>query len=226
MSYVAIDDHFPEHQKVDGLHDRAFRFHVTALCYCGRNLTDGHISAKAVKVVAAIMGTQPRRWANELVAARLWKRDEAGDGFWIHDYLKYNPSAEEVKVRKERAKKGAAARWGNPSSDASSDASSIAGNVYALAMPSPPLPSPRALAQPPTPSSYEAGEDAHASGEMLDRIHRACGGSSDAGEKLRRTVAKRNPSYETMVRALDAAKAPCRDPLAVALAILAPKGAA
>lgn len=114
--FVALAHGFPEHPKVMGLHDRAFRFHIVALDYCSRNLTDGHVSARAVKVVAAILDTRSKRWTSELVSARLWRHDEAGDGFWINDYLVYNPRAEAMRdlrdKRREAGVRGAEKRWG------------------------------------------------------------------------------------------------------------------
>ena len=43
MTWLRIDDCMPDHPKVDGLSDRAFRAHVTGLCYCARHLTDGNV---------------------------------------------------------------------------------------------------------------------------------------------------------------------------------------
>lgn len=98
MSWVKLDDGFPEHQKVDRLSDRAFRLHVAALCHCGRNLTDGLVDAG-----------RPRRLVQryrpalvlELVDAGLW--DEVEEGWEIHDYLRYNPSKEKVVAEREAA---------------------------------------------------------------------------------------------------------------------------
>lgn len=113
MSWVKLDDHFPEHDRVSDLTDKSFRLHVTALCYCARNLTDGVMSDKAVKVVHAVAGITGGRWTAELVAAELWV--PAGDGYAIRDYLDYNPDAVTVKrQRKDRSdagKRGASARW-------------------------------------------------------------------------------------------------------------------
>lgn len=104
MSWVKLDDHFPEHEKVNGLHDRAFRFHVAALCYCARNRTDGLITARSAGVVAAILNTQTKRWIDELTAAGLWTADEGSDGWRINDYLDYNPSAEQIRADRDAAR--------------------------------------------------------------------------------------------------------------------------
>lgn len=120
VSYVAMANGFTQHPKVMDLHDRAFRVHMAALDYCSSNLTDGHVSARGVKVVAAIVNTHPRRWVTELVDAGLWRHDPAGDGFWIHDYLVHNPSAAALKQLRDKRRqagiRGAEKRWGTDGS--------------------------------------------------------------------------------------------------------------
>jgi hypothetical protein len=70
VSWVRLDDAMPEHPKIAGLSDAAFRLHVSALCYSGRHLTDGEIS----RGVLRLLGVPPRR-AAELVSAGVWTRD-------------------------------------------------------------------------------------------------------------------------------------------------------
>lgn len=100
MSWLKIDDGFVEHFRVDPLSDRAFRLHVAALCHCSRNLTDGHVSTKNVRVLRARSNNAGVKHVDELLEAGLWVQN--GDGYVIRDYLDYNPSAE--KVRQERSK--------------------------------------------------------------------------------------------------------------------------
>lgn len=100
MTWVKIDDRMPEHPKIAGLRDRAFRVHVEALCYCAGSLTDGFIPEAVAKA---------RGWtrsAGELVEARLW---EAAVGGWrIHDYLEHQRSKEHARgVSEVRAEAGA-----------------------------------------------------------------------------------------------------------------------
>ena len=49
MSWTKLDDLFPGHPKVITLSDSAFRLHVTALCYCASQLTDGFIPSPAIR---------------------------------------------------------------------------------------------------------------------------------------------------------------------------------
>ncbi len=97
MTWVRLDDRFAEHPKVVGLSDAAFRLHVNALCYAARNLTDGHIPVGAIR---ALRGQ--RRTVVALITAGCW--EECDDGWAIHDYLGYNPSAEAVNNGRRAAK--------------------------------------------------------------------------------------------------------------------------
>jgi hypothetical protein len=90
--WVRLDDRFPEHPKIMGLSSDAFRAHIEALCYAGRNETDGAIPHQ----LASRLGH-----AEELLAAGLWERN--GAGFHIHDFLDYNPSAAENRTKREQA---------------------------------------------------------------------------------------------------------------------------
>lgn len=97
MPWVRLDDRFPSHRKVALLSDRAFRLHVSALCWCSENLTEGKILDRELTVVARVRGTKTA--AKELEAAGLWDRIESG---WaIHDYLAYNPDRAKVQAERE-----------------------------------------------------------------------------------------------------------------------------
>ena len=110
MTWAKLDDGFPEHPKVIGLSDAAFRTHVAAICYAARNLTDGHIPAAAL---LAVSRGKPKAVA-ELHAAGVW-HENGGEGYIIHDYLEYNPSKERVERERERkregGREGARKRW-------------------------------------------------------------------------------------------------------------------
>jgi hypothetical protein len=93
MSWVKLDDRFPENPKIDDLTDSAFRLHVTMLCRCARNETDGKIGDRAAK----LLGTQ--KAIHELTEAGLWL--PTVDGYEIKDYLKYNPSRAQLEAKRE-----------------------------------------------------------------------------------------------------------------------------
>ncbi|GGX63365.1 hypothetical protein [Streptomyces hiroshimensis] len=98
MPWVRLDDRFPAHRKVATLTDRAFRLHVSALCWCAANLTDGHISDKELRLVAHVRGMTAT--ARQLEDAGLWVRVE--DGWMLHDFHDYQPTADHVRAERER----------------------------------------------------------------------------------------------------------------------------
>lgn len=99
MWWVRLDDDFPNHPKVVGLSDAAFRAYVQGLCYCSQYLTDGWLPARP----------GDRRAAGELVKAHLWVPD--GEGFQVHDYLDHQQSREQVNARRQQARNAANRRW-------------------------------------------------------------------------------------------------------------------
>ena len=112
MPWVRFDDQFATHRKVAGLSDAAFRLHVSAIFWCARNLMDGFLPAGDLDDVCARVRT-PQRFAAELVVRGLWHLGDEGcqsdkcpapdnaDGWVIHDYLEYQPSAERVRAERK-----------------------------------------------------------------------------------------------------------------------------
>ncbi|NLG55650.1 MAG: hypothetical protein GX542_08380 [Rhodococcus sp.] len=98
MPWVKLDDRFPSHRKVALLSDRAFRLHVSAICWCSENLTDGRIADRELPLVAHIRGIKAT--AKQLEDAGLWTR--TGDGWEVHDFLDYNPSREQVLAERKK----------------------------------------------------------------------------------------------------------------------------
>lgn len=124
MPWARLEDRFPAHRKVRRLSDAAFRLHVSAICWCAEQLTDGVIADSEIGMVSDVK--RPRAAAAELERAGLWHRTtrepaeneqrttrepRENEPTWvIHDYTDYNPSREQVI--KERAQKTARQqRW-------------------------------------------------------------------------------------------------------------------
>jgi hypothetical protein len=104
VSWVKLDDQFAEDELVAELTDRAFRLHVIALCYCGRNLTDGMLDPRAIRVVCAVLtASKASRWVTELVASGLWIEHPNG-WYEIKNYLDFNPSEAHVKEERRKAR--------------------------------------------------------------------------------------------------------------------------
>lgn len=106
MTWLRIDDGMPENTKVSKLSVAAKWARVELLCYCARNLTDGHVPADHVRRMAT------QRQVKEMIDAELARQN--GNGIVMHDYLEYNPSRAQVmaersaaaeRVRKSREKR-------------------------------------------------------------------------------------------------------------------------
>ena len=101
MPYLNLDDGFTEHRKVDALSDGAFRLHTSGLCYCARELTDGHVPEHRV---ARLVPRFRAAHLSELTRALIWL--PSGDGFDIHDYLEWNKPREWwIEKREKDAKR-------------------------------------------------------------------------------------------------------------------------
>lgn len=95
MTWVKLDDQFFAHPKIVNLDKDAKLLYLAGLTYCAQHLTDGLISAGGLRIVLAMVEAK-RQAVTALVTAGLW--DSAPDGaYQVHDYLEYNPSAEQVK---------------------------------------------------------------------------------------------------------------------------------
>lgn len=94
MAWVKLDDQFFAHPKVIDLSKDAKLLFLAGLAHCAAQLTDGAISQGALRVIAATVDVD-RVVAGELVNAGLWLTTSTG--YTVHDYLDYNPTADQVK---------------------------------------------------------------------------------------------------------------------------------
>lgn len=117
MSWVKLDDRFPQHPKILQISCEAFRLYITALCYSSSYQTDGKLLAGCLRPLAetfhdALQNTGPDDWISELLQVGLWEQIE--NGYQIHDYLEYNLSKENretlSETRRESGTKGGLAK--------------------------------------------------------------------------------------------------------------------
>ena len=119
MTWVKLDDQFPDHPKLAELGEltpAAGWLHVCALCYSARYLTDGRIPGGQVP---RLMASDTKPLVEVLLEVGLWERD--GTGYQIHDYLDYNPSRAQVLAERE-AKKAGGRRGGKAAARARAEA--------------------------------------------------------------------------------------------------------
>jgi hypothetical protein len=109
MPWFKIDDGFHSHPKVAQLFEGpcpgdAIALFSLAGSWVSRELTDGAVPLGFVRR----SGLHPEA-AAELVRVGLWE-DNPGGGYWIHDYLQYNPDREQVLADREKNRERQA-RW-------------------------------------------------------------------------------------------------------------------
>jgi len=114
LPWVRLDTQFPSNPKmlelVAAKQHRAAFVYLCSLAYAGQHGTDGYIPATALPFIHAT-----KHDAKQLVTVGLWH--EAPGGWAINGWDEFQVSDEAAKKRRERAQKGAAARWGNNKRD-------------------------------------------------------------------------------------------------------------
>jgi len=105
MSWAKFDDQYPDHPKIMRVGPLGMALHMAATCYCARYLTDGFVPSAMINKLVNFDGITVNSNAvtnktvtDELTAAGLFEVVEGG--FMVHDYLKYNPPAEQVKAER------------------------------------------------------------------------------------------------------------------------------
>ncbi len=105
MAWIRLDDDYINHPKFTVLSHLAFRLWHEGMSYCRKAMTDGVISAAALRSFR--YGQKPA--VKELTTplhegtSPLWELHDAG--YRVHDYLDWNPSHEEDQRDREAAKK-------------------------------------------------------------------------------------------------------------------------
>jgi len=143
MGWVRISDDFYDHPKFAEVTPLSIALWLAGLAYCNRNLTNGYIPESAARRLVDFDGLAYEIGGTELTGGMeddcgplalydllkvgLWHEDghdcpkcpqPGRRRLYVHDYLKYQPSAEEIKglreARSEAGRKGAATRWSRP----------------------------------------------------------------------------------------------------------------
>ena len=108
-NYIRIDVALPDHEKTDGLSDKAFRTLIELWCWCGYHLNDGFVREAKWKT-----------FGNKTVRAQLvdhgWAEPVNG-GYMMHDFVgpdghqRSRAEVEEKRAQRSQAgKRSAAAR--------------------------------------------------------------------------------------------------------------------
>lgn len=140
MGWVRVSDDFYDHPKFVDLTPLSIALWLTSVAYCNRNRTDGQIAASAASRLCDFDGLAYKTSESDLFVSMeddvaplaiddlvkndLWHTNghdcpecpQPGRRYYyIHDYLKYQPSADEIReraaARSRAGKKGAASKW-------------------------------------------------------------------------------------------------------------------
>lgn len=130
--WAKIDDKFPDHPKILAAGPICALLHVRAICYASRYLTDGFIPQEAVSgllgglehlsVTNGAMGNGTSAdcrnaaeidWPEVMIRYGLWSRcgnavsnalGSSENGYFVHDFLDYNPSKKSVERERKQTK--------------------------------------------------------------------------------------------------------------------------
>src|SRR5687767_4324989 len=109
MAWVKLESKFPFNHKVAEAGPIAAFLDICGWCYCRTHGTDGFIPDAHIGMLGPV--PDPRKHAVRLVAVGRWKRDDELRGWWVHDFLEYNPSDEAERaaatVRSSKASEAA-----------------------------------------------------------------------------------------------------------------------
>lgn len=107
MGWLKLDDGYGDHPKLVAAGWRAELLDLRAMLYCARRETDGFVPRAQLRVVGRDIPAVTSR-AQELVAVGRWHDgpsgccpDPPGDGWQVHDYLRYNPSRGQRDAERE-----------------------------------------------------------------------------------------------------------------------------
>lgn len=113
MTWVKVDDAFPDHPKVLAAGDLAGWLFVCGLCYCSKHLTDGKIPTNALARLTGL--PNPRKLAAALVEQEMWTALD--DGWLVVNYEDRQRTRAQVEAEREttavRVKKHRDKRRGN-----------------------------------------------------------------------------------------------------------------
>lgn len=103
MAWVRLDDAMPHHPKTMRAGVEGFALDVAGIAYSNRYDTDGFIGDDDLPAVLPCLKS-PKKFAQKLVEASRWERDNSRGGWHIHDIHDYQPTAAETRQERESAR--------------------------------------------------------------------------------------------------------------------------
>lgn len=104
MAWARLDDAYYDNPKMLRVGLVGTGLHARAITYCARHETDGHLPLTWVEgQLLELKPAERKRVLADLEQAGAIVRQNGG--FVVHDYLKFNPSREELAVKRESDRK-------------------------------------------------------------------------------------------------------------------------
>ena len=96
MTWIKLDDTFPNNPKILPLSDKAFRLYIEGLCYANQYLTDGFLAQ------AVINRLDNGNAYQQMLEAGLWL--EVDGGAQIHDYCEHQTTRKTVEEKRDQVR--------------------------------------------------------------------------------------------------------------------------
>lgn len=102
MGWARFDDGYMDHPKVMAAGPWAELLDRRAIEHCAKYETDGLVSRAALRRIGRDIPRLQQR-VDTLVDVGRWRANETG-GWWVHDFLEYNPSRAEKQRQREQGR--------------------------------------------------------------------------------------------------------------------------
>lgn len=119
MTWTRLNDGWNRDPAIAGLPRDARLFWVDAVTYCNEQLTDGFLSDDVLSLASPGIGRKRiESWAKTCEIRGVFVRDLDQKGWWIRNFLKYNPTKKQVlaaqEARRAKSRNAANSRWNSP----------------------------------------------------------------------------------------------------------------
>lgn len=111
MGWARFDDRRHENVKLRKAGLEADALDVRGITYAAGHETDGWLDEAIVQYLAGV--GHWRNLADTLVDVGRWRRDDEAGGWWIHDYLAFNPAKKDLDKRRKEDRERKAAQTRN-----------------------------------------------------------------------------------------------------------------
>lgn len=99
MGWARMDDGYMFNPKIVEAGPWAELLDRRAIEWCAKNETDGLVVRSGLRIIGRGIPKVAER-VNALLEVGRWAVNEGG-GYWVHDYLKYNPSKADKETQRE-----------------------------------------------------------------------------------------------------------------------------